>query len=186
MKIQVSPSKANFPMPAVLVSCQDHEKLNIIAISWITMISQSPPSLLVSFLKTRYSLSLIQKTMSFAVNIPSQNDVDLLNYCGTKSGIQEDKFQKTGYTPFYSDRYPHTPMILECPINMICQVVQSVDYEDRTLLIGKIEEIFMGAEVVKENNTISLLDVKPFVYWMSGGQYWDIKSLIGSVKDGKK
>jgi flavin reductase (DIM6/NTAB) family NADH-FMN oxidoreductase RutF len=186
MKTQIGASKVNFPMPAVLVSCQEEEKLNIIAISWISMISLNPCTLMVSFLKSRFSLPMIQKSGKFAVNVPSSKDVDSLNHCGIVSGKDHDKFKESGFTPFYSDWDPLTPLIKECPINILCKTVQTIAYEDRIILFGQVEEVFADSEFLSEKNHIDMEKIKPFVYWMSGGEYWNIGSLIGTVKDREK
>jgi flavin reductase (DIM6/NTAB) family NADH-FMN oxidoreductase RutF len=186
MKIQVGVSKVNFPMPVVLVSCQMEEKLDIITISWISMISLNPPTLMVSFLKSRHSLSLIQQSGKFAVNVPSRNDVDSVNHCGIVSGKDSDKFKDTGYTPFYSEWDSLTPMIMECPINVLCKTVQSINYEDRIVLFGLVEEVFADSNIVTENQKIDHKKAHPFLYWMSGSEYWDIGSFIRTVKEGKK
>jgi len=185
MKIQIGSSKVNFPMPAVLVTCQNENKLDIIAIAWASMISLNPPSLMVSFLKTRFSLSLIQKSGSFGLNVPCSRDVDKLNHCGIVSGLTHDKFIDVAYTPFYGELYPQTPLIKECPMNVLCKTVQSIEYEDRIILFGRVEEVFVDSEAVTESKQIDLEKIKPFVYWMSGGEYWDIGTRIGNVKRGK-
>jgi flavin reductase (DIM6/NTAB) family NADH-FMN oxidoreductase RutF len=182
MKIQVDPKKTNFPMPAVLISCQHEEKLDIIAISWITMISQNPCSLLVSFLKTRFSLSIIQKTMRFAVNVPQVENWEKLNFCGIYSGRDHEKFKEMSFTPFYSKLDPQTPMIKECPINILCEAVNLIDYEDRILVLGKVSEVFLDEEITKDKKNVCIEKMKPFIYWMSGGEYWNIGSKAGSVK----
>lgn len=185
MKIQIGSSKVNFPMPAVLVTCQYEKKLDIIAIAWASMISLNPPSLMVSFLKSRFSLSLIQKSGKFGLNVPCTADVDKLNHCGIVSGLTHDKFFDVAYTSFYSESDPSTPLISECPINVLCKTVQSIEYEDRIILLGKVEEVFVDSEAVTESKHIDLEKIKPFVYWMSGGEYWEIGAKIGSVKRGK-
>ena len=182
MKIQVDPMKTNFPMPAVLISCQKEEMLDIIAISWITMVSQNPCSLLVSFLKTRFSLSIIQKTMRFAVNVPQVIDWEKLNFCGIYSGRDRDKFKEMNLTPFYSNHDSQTPMIKECPINILCDTVNLIDYEDRILVLGKVSEVYIDEDITQDNQKIGIEKTKPFIYWMSGGEYWNIGSKVGSVK----
>lgn len=185
MKIQVGSSKVNFPMPAVLVTCQYENKLDIIAIAWASMISLNPPSLMVSFLKTRFSLSLIQKSGKFGLNVPRSSDADKLNHCGIVSGNTHDKFIDVAYTPFYAENDPLTPLISECPINVLCKTVQSIEFEDRIILFGKVEEVYVDSEAVTETNHIDLEKIRPFMYWMSGGEYWEIGTKIGSVKRGK-
>jgi flavin reductase (DIM6/NTAB) family NADH-FMN oxidoreductase RutF len=186
MKINIDTSKVNFPMPSVLISCQFETKLDIITISWISMISLNPPTIMISFLKTRFSLSLIQKSGKFGVNVPSKNDIDSLNHCGIISGKDHDKFLEESYTPYYHDSDLLTPLIQECPINILCKMIQTIDYKDRIVLFGLVEKVLVEEGMIKENKQIDLEKIKPFVYWMSGGEYWDIGSLIGTVKEGKK
>ena len=172
-------------MPAVLVSCQQEDKLDIIAISWISMISLNPSTLMVSFLKTRFSLSLIQKSGKFAVNVPTTTDVKLLNYCGTVTGTDHDKFKETGYTPFYSKSDLTTPLIKECPMNVLCKTVRSIEYEDRIILFGLVEEVLVDSDCLEEKNKVDMTKCNPFVYWMSGGEYWEIGNKIATLRESK-
>lgn len=186
MKEKVEKTKVNFPMPAVLVSCQKETKLDIIAISWISMISMQPPTLMISFLKTRFSLSLIQYSGKFAVNVPRTEDAKLLNYCGTVTGQDHDKFKETRFTPFYSDSDPFIPMIKECPINILCKTVQTIDYQDRIVLFGIVDEVWMDTICLDKKKKVDLSICSPFVYWMSGGEYWELGEKITTVTDSKR
>ena len=50
-----------FPMQAVLVTCKDGEKTNIVTVAWHTTISAKPPLYGISLSSKRYSFELIKK-----------------------------------------------------------------------------------------------------------------------------
>jgi len=91
-------STALFPAPAVLVSC-GVEKPNIITLAWVGTVCSDPPSLAIGVRPERFSHHLLEETGEFVVNIPSVDQVGIVDYCGQVSGRDVDKWEACGLTP---------------------------------------------------------------------------------------
>ena len=90
-----------YPTPAALITSVDAEgKRNIITLGEVFNISLSkPPVVGVAIRKATYSHGLISASREFGVNLPSRRIIEQTDYCGTHSGRDVDKFERTGLTP---------------------------------------------------------------------------------------
>lgn len=127
------------PHPTALVTTVSKDgKPNIISVAWIIPTSITPPLLAVSIGKTRYSHKLIEETGEFVVNIPTEELLDKVEYCGSVSGRDENKFEKAGLTPKPAKKVK-PPLIEECVANIECKVVDRLPTGDHTLFIGEVQ-----------------------------------------------
>ncbi len=137
------------PRPTVLVSCSMDSRDNIIAVAWSTPLSHKPPLIGISVGLSRYSHTIIAKTGEFVVNIPTIKLIKETLYCGTRSGLEVDKFKGTNLTPTPSKRVK-APSILECIANLECKVVQAIRTGDHTLFVGEVLSARVGKRLFKE------------------------------------
>ena len=94
----------------------------------------------------RFTKELIDKNGEFTVNIPYGQDAkDILNFCGTKSGRDVDKFQKLGLTPVEAEKIS-VPAIRELPLTLECKVVYKQE-QDPDQISEKRKKIFYPADV---------------------------------------
>jgi len=153
MKTQVNIKNAtmkSFPLPVTLVSCIDRKgKPNIITITYITGANEDPPMVCIAVRPEKYSNHVIKDTGDFVVNIPTSELLAKIDYCGTYSGKNVDKFKKTGLTPKKSDRIK-SPIIKECPINLECKLVQTVKLPSHDLFIGEIVALHVDKKSLKK------------------------------------
>ena len=70
------------PVPAVMVSCGDGERDNIITVAWTGILSTNPPKTYISVRPSRYSYDIIKKTGEFAINLTPSSLVKTADYCG--------------------------------------------------------------------------------------------------------
>ena len=80
------------------------------------------------------------------MNIPYGQDAkDILNFCGTKSGRDVDKFQELGLTPVEAEKIS-VPAIRELPLTLECKVVYKQE-QDPDQISEKRKKIFYPADV---------------------------------------
>ena len=82
------------PLPAVMVSCGSMEKPNIITIGWTGIINSDPAKTYVSIRPSRYSYEIIKQTKKFVINLTTEDLARATDYCGVRSGRDENKFEK--------------------------------------------------------------------------------------------
>lgn len=152
-----------FPMQAVLVTVNDQNlKTNAITIAWHTPISKKPPLYCISVGPSRYSHKLIKNSKEFAINFAPYTITDKVNFCGTCSGRNVDKFKESGLTLIDAEKIK-TKLIKECFAHFECKVHDEITVGDHTLFIGEIVNILHDEKAFIDD----LLDnkkVKPVYY----------------------
>lgn len=155
MKKKLQPRPWFFPRPVLLVSTRDQVgRDNIITVSWAGVACSCPPMVTVSLRKSRHSYATICNTKEFVVNIPTSTQVALVDLCGTSSGRDVDKFSKLGLGKHPSSIVA-APGILECPINLECQVRQMLPLGSHDLFIAEIVNTHTQNAVLREDGEIN-------------------------------
>ena len=91
----------------------------------------------------RYSHELIKEAKEFGINIPTQDLIESVEFCGLNSGRDVNKFQETGLTPM-EPKIISSKLIQECPVNLECKVVKELYLNDEfqgthDWFIGRVE-----------------------------------------------
>jgi flavin reductase (DIM6/NTAB) family NADH-FMN oxidoreductase RutF len=89
--------------------------------------------------KGHYTNAEIKEHGTFSVNIPSIDMVTKTDYCGLVSGRRVDKGAL--FETFYG-KLGSAPMIKECPVNMECRLIQTIDFPRHDIFIGEIAETY--------------------------------------------
>ncbi len=175
MKEELKPNTTLAPIPAVMVSCGNMESSNIITVAWTGVLNSEPPLVYVSIRPTRYSYSIIKQTKEFVINIPDKNLVWQVDYCGTKSGKDEDKFKVAKLTKEIS-KHVKAPSIKECPISLECKVIEIKELGSHHMFIGEIVGVNANKELI-ENGKINLGKAELISYM--GNEYYVANKKIG-------
>ena len=100
---------------------------NVMAIGWgTTGIIWRRPIFVVLVRPSRYTYKLIEETGEFTVNIVPHQLKEVVQYCGTVSGREHDKFKEKQLTAIPSKKVK-TPIIKECILHFECRVVHKSD-----------------------------------------------------------
>ena len=137
MKKQINPGTLLTPLPAVMISCGNMEKSNIVTVSWTGIINTIPPMLYISLRPERYSFEIIKETMEFAVNLTTSNLKFATDFCGVRSGRDVDKFDKLGLTKEKANLI-NAPLIKESPVSLECKVTEIKELGSHHMFIAKI------------------------------------------------
>lgn len=153
MKFDLNPYTALVPVPVVMVSCGTMENANITTIAWTGVINSEPPIVYISIRKTRKSYEIIKNTKEFVLNIPDESLVWHVDFCGTKSGKNIDKFKEANLHKEKS-KVLNVPIIKECPINIECKVTEIRHFNSHEMIIGEIVNIKAEEKYKSENNIL--------------------------------
>ena len=140
MKESLEPQTALAPIPAVMVSCSDGQRDDIITIAWTGVINSEPPLVYISVRPTRYSYDILRQSKEFVINLPSEDLVWQTDFCGTKSGREVNKFQEAHLTKEAS-KVVKAPSIQECPVNIECRVKEIKELGSHHMFIGEIVHV---------------------------------------------
>lgn len=160
------------PVPAVMVSCGDMEKHNIITIAWTGIINSDPPLTYISVRKERYSHHIIEDTGEFVINLTTEKLAFAADYCGVRTGRKENKFEKLGLTPAKS-RAVACPSIEESPVNLECVVKEIREYPTHDMFISEIVSVSADEGLMDENGRLCLERAGLICY--SHGEYFPLK-----------
>ena len=93
-KVSWKPGNMLYPLPAVLVTCRDKQgNDNVLTIAWTGTICSDPAMSYISVRPERYSYPMIRETGEFVVNLTTEELLKATDYCGVRSGRDEDKFR---------------------------------------------------------------------------------------------
>ena len=171
-KVSLKPGTMLNPLPAVMVSCSDGEVDNVLTIAWTGIINSDPPITYVSVRKSRFSHQLIEKSGEFVINLVNEDLARSADYCGVRSGRNEDKFAKCNLTKSHAD-HVKAPLIEESPINLECKVLEVKEYPTHDMFIAEIVAVHANEELFDEDNKIRL-DLANMVAF-NHGEYFGIK-----------
>ena len=123
-----------FPMPTVIVGAVVDGRANFNAIAYCGVAQSVPPMLCISMDKRRYTHRGIVSSGCFSVNIPSADLLEKTDYVGRVSGREVDKSKIFGV---YYGKMKQAPLIRECPINIECELADTMDF-------GGKNDLFIG------------------------------------------
>ncbi len=164
-------------MPTTLIGAIVDGKPNFITIAWVGIVTFETISLAMN--KNHYTNAGIKLNQSFSVNVPSEDLMKKADYCGLVSGKSVDK--STVFKVFYGI-LKTAPMIEECPVNMECKLVRTVDFPKHDLFIGEIVETYCNQEVLTEGK-VDLTKLNPILFDFSSVHYWRVGERLAKCWD---
>jgi flavin reductase (DIM6/NTAB) family NADH-FMN oxidoreductase RutF len=125
------------PERIVWAVAQHEEKCSICPLGWKMKTSASPAMMAISVAPSRFTHDLIANSGEFVLAWPGENLAEETLLCGTKSGRDIDKFEKTGLTAL-KGQHVETPLIGECIGNLECRLVGRLTTGDHSIFAGEI------------------------------------------------
>ena len=165
------------PLPAVLVSCGDENRSNLITIAWTGTICTNPPMLYISVRPERFSYDLIKEHMEFTVNLTTSAMAKATDWCGVRSGREYDKWKETGLTP-YKGEMVRCPAIAESPLSIECKVKSVMALGSHHMFIADVVNVLADeAYIDPETGAFDLGKADLLSY--SHGNYYTTGEHIG-------
>ena len=186
-KIMWKPGTFIYPIPAVLVSCGDMEKSNIMTVAWTGVINTNPAIVYISVRPERYSYNLIKENNQFVINLTNEKLAYATDWCGVRSGAKYDKFKEMRLTKEKAN-FVKCPMIKQSPVSVECEVIEEKNYGSHVQFVAKVLAINADKKYIDENGAFDISKCNLIAY--SNGHYYQMGKKIGkfgfSVKKKKK
>lgn len=142
------------PTPSVIVSMRDKNgKNNALTVGYCCNCSFDPPMIMVGITPTRYSYHIVNDTNAFVVNLTTKENQALIDYMGSVSGRDKDKFKEMNVEIEEAINID-APMIKDCPVNIECLVVDSVHTGSHVMFIAKVLYVHAREDLLKEDGSI--------------------------------
>lgn len=182
------PGNMLYPVPAVMVSCQEgNEKPNIITVAWAGTICSDPAMVSISVRPSRYSYGIISRTKEFVINLTTKDLCRATDFCGVKSGRDVDKFKHMHLTPLPSKKIK-APGIKESPVNIECVVKKIQHLGTHDMFIAEVVSVTVDDRLIEESGRFNLDRAGLITY--SHGEYFELGKKLGkfgfSVQKRKK
>jgi flavin reductase (DIM6/NTAB) family NADH-FMN oxidoreductase RutF len=127
-----------------IVTSKEDQTINAFTANWLTQVSFEPPLLALSIENDAKSLSMIQQSHTFTINVLSteQHGRDLAGKLGKSYHKHPDKLSGVNYT-LEQNTYP----ILQDALSWVaCEVRSSTPAGDSTLIIAEVIDAGLLAE----------------------------------------
>ena len=176
-----------YPLPAVMVSCGDMDKSNIITVAWTGIINTDPAMCYVSIRPSRYSYEIIKNTKEFVINLTTKDLSFATDWCGVKTGAKVDKFKEMHLTKEKA-QFVKCPMIKESPVSVECRVKDIVELGSHHMFVAEILAINADEKYIDEKGAFDISKCNLIAY--SNGSYYQLGKKLGkfgfSVQKKKK
>lgn len=165
------------PLPPTLVTTAYGEQKNVFTVAWTGILNTHPPITYISVRPERYSYELIKQSKEFVINLPTENIVKAVDYCGVRSGRTNDKFKEMNLHTEDAIKIS-APIIKECPVNIECKVINIVKLGTHDMFIANIVGIDIAKELLDENGKLALDKAGLIAY--AHGEYFGLGKKLGS------
>jgi flavin reductase (DIM6/NTAB) family NADH-FMN oxidoreductase RutF len=166
-----------YPMPVVLVGANVGGKANFMTVGWVTRVNAAPPMLAVGIFNKHYTNEGIRENGTFSVCFPDAGLIEKTDFCGIVSGRNVDK--SAVFDVFYGETMT-APMIGECPLNLECRLVQTVELPTNNLFIGEIVASFADERCLTEGK-LDIRKLNPLLLTMPDNRYWTVGDFAGNA-----
>ena len=186
-KVTWKPGTFLYPLPAVMVSCGDMEKSNIITVAWTGIINTDPAMVYISVRPSRYSYNLIKEKGEFIINLTTKDLAYATDWCGVKTGAKIDKFKEMKLTKEKA-KFVNCPMIKESPVSVECKVKEVRELGSHHMFVAEVLAINADEKYIDDKGAFDISKCDLIAY--SNGNYYSLGKKIGrfglSVQKNKK
>ncbi len=176
-----------YPIPAVMVSCGDMDKSNIITVAWTGILNTNPAKVYISVRPTRYSYDIIKKTGEFVINLTTKELAYATDWCGVKTGAKADKFKEMKLTKQKCE-FVSAPAIKESPVSIECRVTDIKEFGSHHTFIADVLSIDADEKYIDEKGAFDISKCNLIAY--ANGGYYELGKKVGkfgySVEKKKK
>lgn len=153
-KTQANMKSCLQPAPKILVSCRGtNGENNALAVAYCCNCSYAPPMVMVGIVPSRYSYNMIKESGCFIVNLVDEKNRQMFDYLGSKSRRDEDKLSNINVKLAEGTKV-NAPILVDCPVNIECTVVDSILTGSHEMFVGKIEYVHANREIVDSEGNI--------------------------------
>ena len=123
----------------------------------------------VSVRKEGYSHDIIEKTGEFVINLVSEDLIRAADYCGVKSGRDEDKFAACGLHKETAGTVS-APLLAESPLCLECKVQEVIPPGSHDLFLARVTQVVVDEALLDENGRL-MLEKAGLVSYIHGEYY---------------
>jgi len=165
-----------YPIPAVLVTCGDMEKSNIMTVAWTGILNTNPATCYISVRPERYSYQMIKEKKEFAINLTTKDLAYATDWCGVRSGKDYDKFKEMKLTKEKA-QFVSCPIIKESPVAVECKVIDIKELGSHHVFVAEVLGIDADDKYIDEKGAFDISKCDLIAY--CNGGYYTLDKKIG-------
>ena len=153
MKKDIGVVPAIYPMPVLMVAAYDaDEKVNVMNVAWGQICDMDKIILFIG--EGKKTWLNIRESKAFTVALADEPHMDVADFFGIATGNEiDDKFERTGYHAVKSDKV-NAPIIEEFPLVMECELLEFLESEYVSGIVGKIVNVKAEEAVLSDNGHV--------------------------------
>lgn len=177
MKQQWKPGTMIYPLPAVLVSCGNEERSNLITVAWTGTVCTDPAMCYISLRPERFSYPMVKESMEFTINLTTEAMARATDWCGVRSGRDYDKWAETGLTPEKGVTV-RCPSVAESPVSIECRVKEILNLGSHHMFLAEVLCVLADESLIDPATGTFRLDSAGLINY-SHGHYFSQGSELG-------
>jgi len=123
------------------LTVKDGDDVNTMTIGWATIgFCWHKPIFMIAVRDSRHTFTLIEKAADFTVSVPTENMIDEIIFCGTKSGRDVNKFEHCKFQ-LADAQTVHSPIIDIPGLHFECKIIYK-SAMDNALLNPDSEKLY--------------------------------------------
>ncbi len=170
------PGTLVYPLPAVLVTCSDGKNDNVFTVAWTGTICTDPAMTYISVRKERFSYDIIKNSSEFCINLTTKELAYATDYCGVKSGRNEDKFKKMNLEKEKCSKIS-APCLKQSPVTIECKVEEIKELGSHDMFIAKVVAVTVDEKYIDDTGKFDMQKCNLMAY--SHGEYYTLGEKIG-------
>lgn len=180
MKKDLGVVEAIYPMPVLMVAAYDeNEKVNVMNVAWGQICDEGKIILFIG--EGKRTWLNIKASRAFTVALADDKHVDVADFFGIASGNKiSDKFERTGYHAVRSDKV-YAPIIEEFPLVMECELLDILDTEHVSGIVGKIVNVKAEESVLDEKNRVDVDKLNALIFDQFRHGYYTTGAKVGQA-----
>lgn len=160
------------PTPVVLVTSINKEgKTNIFTAGWVSTVCTREPIIAIGIRPERLSYEYIKESGECVINLPTENMVKIVDYCGVVSGKKEDKIKHFNLN-LLKGVSVSTPSLEDSPVALECKVRSITPLGTHHLFLLEVLNIKVDESLLDKNNKICFNKANLMCY--SHGEYYGL------------
>ncbi len=162
----------------MLVTAGDQNRYNTMTASWGGLGVMWGKNVAYTVIRPqRYTYEFMESNDTYTLSFYGKEYKTALNFCGSKSGRDVDKWKETGLTAGKASKVA-VPVIEECPVNIECQVTEVKHLGSHDMFMAKVVAVDVDESYMNENGKFDLNGTGLIAY--SHGEYFELGKRLGS------
>ena len=180
MKKDLGVVPAVYPMPVLMVAAYDkNEKVNVMNVAWGQICDMDKIILFIG--EGKRTWLNIQESKAFTVALADEAHMDVADFFGIASGNKiDDKFERTGYHAVKSDKV-HAPIIEEFPVVMECELLEFLESEHVSGIVGRIVNVKAEESVLADDGKVDAAKLHALMFDQFRNGYYATGERVGTA-----